>query len=289
MANVGSNNLTNATAIGYGTTVATSNTIQLGNASVTDVKTNGSVTAASFKKSGGTSSQYLMADGSTSTGGGVTSISGGTTGLTPATATTGAVTLAGTLIVANGGTGATTAAAALTNLGAAPLASPTFTGTVTIPTLSVSGNLGIGITPTANLHIKAGTATANTAPIKLTAGTNLTTAEAGAIEFDGTNLYFTNASNVRQTIATVSTAVLQEVIDEFSSASGVTGTLTDGKTSFALSQTPNTKIKVKMLINGIFISSTAYSLSGSTITYTSANNGSKTIASTDRVQFFYSY
>ncbi len=39
----------------------------------------------------------------------------------------------GTLPVANGGTGATTATAALTNLGAAPLASPTFTGTATAP------------------------------------------------------------------------------------------------------------------------------------------------------------
>jgi len=38
---------------------------------------------------------------------GVTTFSGGTTGLTPATATTGAVTLAGTLAVANGGTGQT--------------------------------------------------------------------------------------------------------------------------------------------------------------------------------------
>lgn len=41
----------------------------------------------------------------------VTSISGGTTGITPAGATTGAVTLAGTLVVANGGTGVTTLAA----------------------------------------------------------------------------------------------------------------------------------------------------------------------------------
>lgn len=39
---------------------------------------------------------------------GVLSFSGGTTGLTPATATTGAVTLAGTLDVDNGGTGLTT-------------------------------------------------------------------------------------------------------------------------------------------------------------------------------------
>ena len=38
---------------------------------------------------------------------GVLSFSGGTTGLTPATATTGAVTLAGTLVVANGGTNGT--------------------------------------------------------------------------------------------------------------------------------------------------------------------------------------
>jgi hypothetical protein len=42
---------------------------------------------------------------------GVTSISAGTTGLTPSTATSGVVTLAGTLNVANGGTGAATLAA----------------------------------------------------------------------------------------------------------------------------------------------------------------------------------
>jgi len=41
------------------------------------------------------------------TTGAVASFSGGTTGLTPSTATTGAVTLAGTLAVANGGTGLT--------------------------------------------------------------------------------------------------------------------------------------------------------------------------------------
>jgi uncharacterized protein (TIGR02145 family) len=42
-----------------------------------------------------------------------------------------ASSVTGTLAIANGGTGATTAATALTNLGAAPVASPTFTGTVT--------------------------------------------------------------------------------------------------------------------------------------------------------------
>lgn len=47
----------------------------------------------------------LLASNSSSTN--VSSITFGTTGLTPATATTGAVTVAGTLAVANGGTGVT--------------------------------------------------------------------------------------------------------------------------------------------------------------------------------------
>ncbi len=55
-----------------------------------------------------------------------------------------------------------------------------------------NGNMGIGLTvPTASLHLKAGTAAASTAPLKFTAGTNLSTTEAGAIEFDGSHLYFT--------------------------------------------------------------------------------------------------
>lgn len=47
---------------------------------------------------------------------GVTTIDFGSTGLTPATATSGAVTVAGTLALANGGTGKTTAPAAMANL-----------------------------------------------------------------------------------------------------------------------------------------------------------------------------
>ena len=66
--------------------------------------------------------------------------------------------------------------------------------------LDASGNLGIGTTsPTAVLHLKAGTATANTAPLKFTSGTNLTTAEAGAMEFNGTNLFF-SPSTTRHTV-----------------------------------------------------------------------------------------
>jgi hypothetical protein len=67
-------------------------------------------------------------------------------------------------------------------------------------TLKNNGRLGIGqLTPTAVLHLKAGTATASTAPLKFTSGTNLTTAEAGAMEFNGTNLFF-SPSTVRHTV-----------------------------------------------------------------------------------------
>lgn len=65
-----------------------------------------------------------------------------------------------------------------------------------------NGNVGIGqANPTATLHIKAGTAAAGTAPVKLTAGTNLATPEAGTMEYDGTNLYFTPAT-VRKVLLT---------------------------------------------------------------------------------------
>jgi hypothetical protein len=53
---------------------------------------------------------------STLSGVAVTTISFGSTGLTPATATSGAVTVAGTLAIANGGTGQTTASAAFNAL-----------------------------------------------------------------------------------------------------------------------------------------------------------------------------
>ena len=66
-------------------------------------------------------------------------------------------------------------------------------------------------------------------------------------------------------------------------------TATAGQTSFTLTQTPSTLTKVKMYINGIRISKTAYSVSGATLTYVPANNESYTISVSDRVQFEYAY
>lgn len=70
--------------------------------------------------------------------------------------------------------------------------------------IATSGRIGLGMTaptaPTAQAHLSAGTATASTAPLKFTSGTNLTTAEAGAMEYNGTNLFFTRAGTVRENV-----------------------------------------------------------------------------------------
>jgi|GEM_PF-394991 len=85
-----------------------------------------------------------------------------------------------------------------------------FTGGITTSNEAMridgTGDVGIGVAaPTAKLHILAGTATAGTAPLKLSTGTNLTTPENGAVEYDGTN-YFVSAGSTRYTLAKTLTA-----------------------------------------------------------------------------------
>ena len=72
----------------------------------------------------------------------------------------------------------------------------------TTATYIPAGKMYVGGTtaPTATLHLPAGTSSANTAPLKFTSGTNLTTAEAGAVEWNGTNLFITTSTPTRQTV-----------------------------------------------------------------------------------------
>jgi hypothetical protein len=73
-----------------------------------------------------------------------------------------------------------------------------------VMTIANTGNVGIGITaPTAYLHLKAGTATANTAPIKIDAGVVNTTPVTGCIESDGTHLYWTDSGGTRRQLDNV--------------------------------------------------------------------------------------
>jgi len=69
----------------------------------------------------------------------VTSFSAGSTGFTPSTATTGAVTLSGTLNVANGGTGAATLTGYVKGSGTSAM-----TASSTIPTTDLSGTVTNG-------------------------------------------------------------------------------------------------------------------------------------------------
>lgn len=100
-----------------------------------------------------TSGNVLTSNGSTWTSAAlpatVSSFSGGLTGLTPSVSTTGAITLGGTLAVANGGTGissfgtgvATALGQNVSGSGSIALtASPTFTGTVTTAAITMADN-----------------------------------------------------------------------------------------------------------------------------------------------------
>jgi hypothetical protein len=107
---------------------------------------------------------------------GVSSFNTSLTGLTPSTNTTGAVTLAGTLGVASGGTGSTSQAGALTNLGAqavlttaAPLAL-TAGGTGTTSAIGALTNLGAqaALTTAAPLALSVGGTGQTTAAAALT-------------------------------------------------------------------------------------------------------------------------
>jgi hypothetical protein len=93
-----------------------------------------------------------------SVGGGVTSFSAGTTGLTPNTATSGAITLAGTLAIANGGTNST----------ATPTAGAVTYGNGTAHAFTAAGTTGQSLvsqgsgTPIWGSSIVSGTAVAST-------------------------------------------------------------------------------------------------------------------------------
>lgn len=71
------------------------------------------------------------------------------------------------------------------------------------------GRTGFGVTTiTAIVHLKAGTATASTAPLKFTSGTLLTIAEAGAIEFLTDKFYATISSGAVRKEITLNDAAL---------------------------------------------------------------------------------
>ena len=104
---------------------------------------------------------------------------------------------------------------------------------------------------TAYLHLAGGTASASTAPLKFTSGTNLTTAEAGAMEYDGNRLYHTNATAIREALAgciftqTADKTVTNTVSETTIIGTGV-GTLTLPANFFVAGKT------IRLRIGGIY-------------------------------------
>lgn len=69
---------------------------------------------------------------------------------------------------------------------------------------TVSGDLAVQVSPaTANVHIAGGENAVNGAPLKIDAGTLMGGPEAGAIEFDGSFLYWTDSTPVRHQVGDV--------------------------------------------------------------------------------------
>jgi len=86
-----------------------------------------------------------------------------------------------------------------------------------------NGNVGIGTTsPTAYLHLKAGTADANTAPVKFTSGVLNSTAEAGAVEFLTDKYYATITTGAtRKEIQLYDTYYAEVYIYENTTSTGI--------------------------------------------------------------------
>lgn len=118
------------------------------------------------------------------------------------------------------------------------------------------GNVGIGVTaPTARVHISAGTATASTAPLKFTSGTNLTVIENGAEEFDGTEFYL-SAGGTRQTVAKGKSGSFSQV-----GAATTTFTVTFGGTQ------PNTTYRVFVTPTAVLSAALFYVTNKTTTTF----------------------
>jgi len=132
--------------------------------------------------------------------------------------------------------------------------------------LRSTGNVGLSVAnPTATLHLRAGTTSSGSAPLKFTNGTNLSTPEAGAMEYDGSSLYFTpNTSRKIMLTGLVNTATLNFPSISGGSTSELTVTVAGATTGSSCSCAPNTAIEAGL-------SWSAYVSSANTVTVRLSN------------------
>ena len=218
--------------------------------------------------------QWYSSFQSTVTGTGVTSFSAGTTGLTPNSATTGAVTLGGTLAVANGGTGVTTSTGSGNNvLSTSP--------TLVTPTLGVAGATSI------NKVVITSPATSATLTIAdgktLTASNTLTFTgtDSSSVAFGagGTVAYTGNKLSV---FAATTSAELAGVISDetgsgalvFGTSPTITTSLVAGGASFDLLNTTATTVNFAGAATTLTVGNTA--TAAQTVNMFTASTGAST-------------
>lgn len=120
------------------------------------------------------------------------------------------------------------------------------------------------------ITVRAGTATAGTAPLKFTSGALLTTAEVGAVEFNTDTLYFT-----------ITTGIVRKKIAMYDDASGATGDLYYRNSGGAL-----TRLGIGTTGQALRVSGGAPAWSSSDDAYaTSTKTSNYTIGSADTVIF----
>ena len=169
----------------------------------------------------------------------------------------------------------------------APLASPTFTGTVSGVTASMVGLGNVDNTSDADKPVSTATQTALDLKAPLASPT-----------FTGTPSLPTGTTAVTQSASDNSTKLATTAyVDAAVSGAGSATTemlqevtvASDNATAFTLSQTPAATSVVRMYRNGILLSGTAMTVSGTDVTYVPANNGGANLVTGDRIQFFYAY
>jgi hypothetical protein len=244
-----------------------------------------------------------------STAGGVTSFSGGSTGLLPSTPTSGAISLTGTLVVGYGGTGATTLTGYVYGNGTSAM-----TASTTIPTTDLSGTVTNAQLANSSISINGSsvslggsvtvTATATNA---LTIGTGLSGtsyngSSAVTIAIDSTVATLTGTQTLTNKSISGSTNTLSNIGNSSLTNSSLTVGTTSislgsssltlgGLTSVAVTQDPTsalqlaTKQYVDAVAEGLHIHAscaaatpaTLASITGGTVTY---NNGTAGVGAT---------